>query len=66
VGAGGLVATEEKKGSFPVIPGAHWWALRKKFRQSIPGVVTDNYIASVLDMKLQSARANVPPCANVT
>jgi hypothetical protein len=50
------MAGEEKKPGFPVIPNAHWWALRKKFRQTIPGVVTPNYLASVLNMKLQFSK----------
>ncbi|MCR4304667.1 MAG: DUF5343 domain-containing protein [Gallionella sp.] len=53
--------TEEKKGNFPVIPNAHWWGLRKKFQLSIPGVVTDSYIAAVLNMQAKSARANILP-----
>lgn len=60
------MAKDEKKTSFPVIPSAHWWVLRKKFKQSIPGVVTDNYIASVLKMQLSSARANVLPALKAT
>lgn len=51
----------ETKKSFPRLPITHWWALRKKFKQSIPGVVTDNYIATVLSMKVDSARANILP-----
>jgi hypothetical protein len=51
----------EQKTSFPMLPIAHWWALRKKFKQSIPGVVTDNYLATVLEMEVNSARANVLP-----
>ncbi len=51
----------EQKKSFPMLPIAHWWALRKKFKQSIPGVVTDNYLATVLEMGVNSARANVLP-----
>jgi hypothetical protein len=51
---------EEKK-SFPMLPIGHWWELRKKFKQSIPGVVTDSYLATVLDMQPVSARANVLP-----
>jgi len=39
---------EEKKSSFPMLPVAHWWSLREKFKQSIPGVVTDNYLATAL------------------
>lgn len=51
----------EQKKSYPMLPIAHWWALRKKFKQSIPGVVTDSYLATVLDMGENSARANVLP-----
>jgi hypothetical protein len=56
---------EEKKNSFPGMPDAHWCGLRKKFQQSLPNVVTDNYLASVLDMQLVSARANVLPALKV-
>jgi len=37
--------------SFPMLPGAHWWALRDKFKQSIPGVVTESYLAAALNMQ---------------
>jgi hypothetical protein len=50
-----------KNSTFPMLPGAHWWALRTKFKQSIPGVVTDSYLAAALNMKIQSARGNVLP-----
>jgi hypothetical protein len=52
---------KEKKTSFPMLPGAHWWALREKFKQSIPGVVTDSYLAATLNMQPKSARGNVLP-----
>jgi hypothetical protein len=48
-----------------MLPIFHWWALRKKFKQSIPGVVTDGYLATVLDMGANSARANVLPFLKV-
>ena len=51
----------EKKTSYPMLPVNHWWALREKFKQSIPGIVTANYLATVLNMKEVSARANVLP-----
>ena len=51
----------EKKISYPMLPTKHWWALRQKFKQSIPGIVTANYVATVLNMKEVSARANVLP-----
>jgi len=50
-----------QKATFPMLPGAHWWTLREKFKQSIPGVVTDSYLAAALDMQPRSARANVLP-----
>jgi hypothetical protein len=52
---------ESKKHNFPLMPTEHWWNLRKKFVQSIPGILTDNYIATTLKMKPQSAKANVLP-----
>lgn len=51
----------EEKRAYPMLPIAHWWALRTKFQQSIPGVVTDGYLATVLSMGANSARANVLP-----
>ncbi|MCO5052612.1 MAG: DUF5343 domain-containing protein [Verrucomicrobiae bacterium] len=50
---------DEKKTSFPKMPTKNWWALRDKFKQTIPTTVTDNYVASVLNMTQDSARANV-------
>jgi len=50
---------EKEKSSFPMLPVKHWWALRERFKGSIPGVVSPTYIATVLNMKEESARANV-------
>lgn len=55
----------EPKKTFPMLPAGHWWALRRKFKQSIPGVVTTNYLATVLEMGVDSARANVYPFLRV-
>ena len=44
-----------------MLPVSHWWELRKQFKRSIPGVVTDNYLSTVLEMKIDSARNNVLP-----
>lgn len=52
---------DNTKKSFPMLPGAHWWSLRERFKQSIPGVVTDSYLAATLNMQPKSARANVLP-----
>jgi hypothetical protein len=51
---------DERK-TFPMLAPSHWWKLRKKFHQSIPGVVTDSYVATVLEMEEVSARSNVMP-----
>ena len=53
--------SETSKKSFPMLPVSHWFALRRKFKQSIPGVVTNSYLATVLNMGAESARANVLP-----
>lgn len=52
---------EATKKSYPMLPVGHWWTLRKRFKQSIPGVVTEGYLSTVLKMAAQSARANVLP-----
>ena len=51
----------ERKIVYPMLPVNHWWTLREKFKQSIPGTVTANYLATVLNMKEVSARANILP-----
>lgn len=56
---------EDKRSSFPMLPAKHWWMLRKKFKQSIPGTVTANYLSSALGMEIKSARANVLPYLQV-
>ncbi len=48
-----------------MLPVGHWWTLRDRFKQSIPGVVTDNYLATALNTKPESARANVLPYLKV-
>jgi len=55
------MAENENRRSYPMLPTSHWWALRKKFRQSLPGIVTDSYLSTVLSMGANSARANVLP-----
>ncbi|HTV03842.1 MAG TPA: DUF5343 domain-containing protein [Acidobacteriaceae bacterium] len=55
------MAENEERKSFPMLAPSHWWKLRSKFHQSIPGVVTDSYLATVLEMAEVSARNNVMP-----
>jgi hypothetical protein len=55
------VKAEEAKKTFPMLSGSHWWKLREQFKKSIPGVVSDTYLASVLDVQKNSAQANILP-----
>jgi hypothetical protein len=59
------MASDENK-RYPDMSVGQWWALRKKFRNSIPKEVTKNYIASVLGMQEDSARANIIPTLYIT
>ncbi|MDD4859978.1 MAG: DUF5343 domain-containing protein [Dehalococcoidales bacterium] len=52
---------EAKKEVFPRLPVGNWWKLRKLFIQKIPTTVTDTYIAPLLGMSQDSARANILP-----
>jgi hypothetical protein len=50
----------EKNPSYPVIPVRHWWALRKKFRLSVPPNLTSSSLMITLDIKEEkTARVNV-------
>lgn len=53
------MATETK--FFPNIPVMHWNNLRTQFKRSIPGTISSNYLATVLDMTETSAKANILP-----
>jgi hypothetical protein len=55
------MAENEARKSYPILPISQWWALRKKFKKSIPGVVTDTYLSAALNMGIKSARNNVLP-----
>jgi hypothetical protein len=46
---------------FPNIPVLHWNRLRIQFKKSIPGTISSNYLATVLDMTETSAKANILP-----
>jgi len=52
---------DENKKSFPMLPGSHWWKLRDQFKKSIPGIVSDTYLASVLNVQKISAQTNILP-----
>jgi hypothetical protein len=50
---------DSKSSRFPVILDTHWWALRKKFKGSIPASCDAKYIATALGMGEKSARGNI-------
>ena len=52
---------DSRRVKYPYLPAKAWWALRKKFLQTIPSHVTPLYLATVLDMTEKSARGNVLP-----
>ena len=47
------------KQTYPCVTAKSWWALRKKFNQSIPSRVTSSYLVSVLGGSEASVKANV-------
>ena len=49
----------EDKTTYPTIPTRSWWILRQKFNQTIPVTISPTYLASVLNVTEESARANV-------
>jgi hypothetical protein len=54
-----------EKSSFPTMSTSHWWTLRKQFCKTIPGIVTPDYLSTVLNMKIKSARTNVLPTLRI-
>lgn len=54
------MADSDKK-TYPILSSRSWWALRKKFKQTIPAKVDDVYLASVLNMSKVSAQTNILP-----
>lgn len=50
----------EQNNSFPTISEKNWWAIREKFKSSLPSVVSTTYIKSLLSMANDnSANSNV-------
>lgn len=56
----------EDETPFPTMPILHWWTLRKRFKERIadivPGIVTDRYVAGVLNVREATVAASVTPC----
>ncbi len=61
------MATEKAdKKAYPMMPVRQWWALRDRFRRSIPSIVTASYLASALEMDERSAQNNILPTLRAT
>lgn len=56
----------KEKRSYPMMPTSNWWALRKKFRTTLPKEVSVTYLASALSMGKASAQKNVLPSLRIT
>ncbi len=58
--------SEEWETPFPTMPILHWWTLRKRFKERIadivPGIVTDKYLAGVLNSRELTVKTTVTPC----
>ncbi len=47
--------------TYPNLPDANWWALRRRFQQTMPREVDASYLATVLDIGEPAARNLVGP-----
>lgn len=50
---------EKQQVSYPQMSANNWWALRKRFVQSMPASVTASYLSAVLPMTERSATNNL-------
>lgn len=57
---------DNEKRKYPNMPVGQWWALRKRFRSSIPKDVSPSYLAAALNMTVDSAKANILPSLRLT
>ncbi len=57
-----MVAIKEKESVIYIkFPSRIWWALRKKFYQSMPSRVTENYLSGILDIAANTAKLTLIP-----
>lgn len=50
---------ENKKTTFPKIPESNWWAIRRQFKKTIPGIVNVTYLKTLLDLGTDKAARNL-------
>jgi hypothetical protein len=51
----------DEKLSFPNMPVKHWWALRERFKRSLPSTVTPDYLETALNINQGSALPLMSP-----
>jgi hypothetical protein len=51
----------DNNSKYPMLASSCWWALRKRFQQSISPSVTDSYLSSILNIQRASAKTNIIP-----
>lgn len=59
------MAAVKESVSYPMFSSTAWWAIRKKFIQSVPQRVTDTYLSTLLSMEIKSARNLIPTMKKV-
>jgi hypothetical protein len=50
---------EKKKVSYPKIPEQNWWKLRETLKKTVPTAITKSFLATMLSITEESARANI-------
>lgn len=53
------MADETTRRSYPRLPAKNWWALRDRFRQSVPRQVDSDYLQSVLGLSSTASASNL-------
>jgi hypothetical protein len=51
----------QQRKSYPVIPAKPWWAIRRRFQQSMPGRVDPGYLQTVLSVQEGHAQNLIGP-----
>lgn len=53
------MADNETQRKYPRIPTSNWWELRRRFAQSLPKTVDEDYLQSVLGLQNRRSAANL-------
>lgn len=53
------MAEESARRTYPRLPAKNWWALRERFRQTVPRLVDADYLQSVLGLSSTASAGNL-------